>query len=165
MSSVYAALAHDTIRNDLIFDDVLKALETKRSPLVLTERRDHLDYLQHRFSRFTRNLVVLRGGMSATERKASETALRVPDDQERLILATGRYIGEGFDDYRLDTLFLTMPISWKGTLAQYVGRLHRQHEGKTEVLVVDYVDGSVPVLVRMAAKRRAGYRALGYTIE
>jgi superfamily II DNA or RNA helicase len=118
-----------------------------------------------RFSRFARNLVVLRGGMSATERKASETALRVPDDQERLILATGRYIGEGFDDHRLDTLFLTMPISWKGTLVQYVGRLHRQHEGKTEVIVVDYVDESVPVLVRMAAKRRAGYRALGYTIE
>ncbi len=165
MPSVYKALAQDTIRNGLIFDDVLKALEAKRSPVVLTERRDHLDYLQDRFSRFARNLVVLRGGMSATERKTSETALRVPDDQERLILATGRYIGEGFDDYRLDTLFLTMPISWKGTLAQYVGRLHRQHEGKTEVLVVDYVDESVPVLARMAAKRRAGYRALGYTIE
>jgi hypothetical protein len=74
----------------------------------------------------------------------------------------GRYIGEGFDDQRLDTLFLTMPISWKGTLAQYVGRLHRQHEGKTEVLVVDYVDEAVPLLARMAAKRWAGYRALGY---
>ena len=88
-----------------------------------------------------------------------------PDDQERLILATGRYIGEGFDDQRLDTLFLTMPISWKGTLAQYVGRLHRQHDGKTEVLVVDYVDEAVPMLARMAAKRRAGYRALGYIVE
>ena len=86
-------------------------------------------------------------------------AHRVPDD------ATGRYIGEGFDDQRLDTLFLTRPISWKGTLAQYVGRLHRQHNGKTEVLVVDYVDEMVPVLARMAAKRRTGYRALGYTVE
>jgi superfamily II DNA or RNA helicase len=103
--------------------------------------------------------------MSAAERKASEAALRVSDDQERLILATGRYIGEGFDDHRLDTLFLTMPISWKGTLAQYVGRLHRQHDGKTEILVVDYVDETVPMLARMAAKRRTGYRALGYTIE
>ncbi|MPZ30448.1 MAG: DEAD/DEAH box helicase [Rhodospirillales bacterium] len=165
MPAVYAALSQDTTRNDLIFDDVLKALEAGRSPVVLTERRDHLDYLQDRFSRFVRNLVVLRGGMSATERKASEAARRVPDDQERLILATGQYIGEGFDDQRLDTLFLTMPISWKGTLAQYVGRLHRQHEGKTEVLVIDYVDESVPVLARMAAKRRAGYRALGYTME
>lgn len=165
MPAVYAALAHDIHRNDLIFEDVLKALEAKRSPVVLTERRDHLDYLQGRFSRFVRNLVVLRGGMSAAERKASEVALHVCDDQERLILATGRYIGEGFDDHKLDTLFLTMPISWKGTLAQYVGRLHRQHDGKSEVIVIDYVDDAVPVLARMAAKRRAGYRALGYTIE
>jgi superfamily II DNA or RNA helicase len=165
MPAVYAALAQDEPRNDLIFDDVLKALEAKRSPVVLTERRDHLDYLQRRFARFVRNLVVLRGGMSATERKVSEAALRVSDDEERLILATGRYIGEGFDDQRLDTLFLTMPISWKGTLAQYVGRLHRQRAGKTEVLVVDYIDETVPMLARMAAKRRTGYRALGYTIE
>jgi superfamily II DNA or RNA helicase len=165
MPAVYAAIAQDELRNNLIFDDVLKALEAKRSPVVLTERRDHLEYLQERFSRFVRNLVVLRGGMSAIERKVSEAALRVADDQERLILATGRYLGEGFDDQRLDTLFLTMPISWKGTLAQYVGRLHRQHAGKTEVLVVDYVDQLVPVLAPMAAKRRMGYRALGYTVE
>jgi superfamily II DNA or RNA helicase len=165
MPTVYAAIAQDELRNNLIFDDVLKALEVKRSPIVLTERRDHLEYLQGRFSRFVRNLVVLRGGMSAGERKAAEAALRVADDHERLILATGRYIGEGFDDQRLDTLFLTMPISWKGTLAQYVGRLHRQHTGKTEVLVVDYVDEMVPVLARMAVKRRTGYRALGYTVE
>lgn len=165
MPAVYAAIARDEPRNNLIFDDVLKALEAKRSPVVLTERRDHLEYLQERFSRFVRNLVVLRGGMSAVERKVSEAALRVADDQERLILATGRYLGEGFDDQRLDTLFLTMPISWKGTLAQYVGRLHRQHAGKTEVLVVDYVDELVPVLARMAAKRRTGYRALGYAVE
>jgi superfamily II DNA or RNA helicase len=165
MPAVYAAIARDELRNSLIFDDVLKALEAKRSPVVLTERRDHLEYLQGRFSRFVRNLVVLRGGMSAAERKASDVALRVADDQERLILATGRYIGEGFDDPRLDALFLTMPISWKGTLAQYVGRLHRQHAGKTDVLVVDYVDDLVPILARMAAKRRSGYRALGYRVE
>ena len=165
MPAIYAALAQDDRRNDLIFDDVLKSLEAKRSPIVLTERKDHLEYLQKRFSHFVSNLVVLRGGMSVAERRAAEAALRVADDQERLILATGRYIGEGFDDARLDTLFLIMPISWKGTLAQYVGRLHRQHDGKSDVLVVDYVDNAVPVLARMAAKRRAGYRTLGYTIE
>jgi superfamily II DNA or RNA helicase len=165
MPAVYTAIAQDEPRNNLIFDDVLKALEAKRSPILLTERRDHLEYLEKRFSRFVRNLVVLRGGMSAGERKAAEAALQVADGQERLILATGHYIGEGFDDQRLDTLFLTMPISWKGTLAQYVGRLHRQHDGKTEVLVVDYVDELVPMLARMAAKRRTGYRALGYKVE
>jgi superfamily II DNA or RNA helicase len=165
MPAIYAALAEDEGRNDLIFDDVLKSLEAKRSPIVLTERKDHLDYLQKRFSRFARNIVVLRGGMSAKDRKAAQAALSVADDEERLILATGRYIGEGFDDARLDTLFLTMPIAWKGTLAQYVGRLHRQHDDKKDVLVVDYVDSSVPVLARMAAKRRTGYRALGYVME
>ena len=112
-----------------------------------------------------RNLVVLRGGMSAKDRKVATTAMNAADGDERLILATGRYIGEGFDDARLDTLFLTMPIAWKGTLAQYVGRLHRLHERKKDVLVMDYVDQAVPVLARMAAKRRAGYRALSYVIE
>ena len=165
MPAIYAALAEDTGRNDLIFDDVLKSLEARRSPIVLTERKDHLDYLEQRFSRFVKNLVILRGGMSAKDRKKSAAALDVADDEERLILATGRYIGEGFDDARLDTLFLTMPIAWKGTLAQYVGRLHRQHHGKKDVLVVDYVDTAVPVLARMATKRRAGYRALGYMME
>lgn len=165
MPAIYAALAQDDGRNDLIFDDVLKSLEAKRSPVVLTERKDHLDYLRQRFSPFVKNLVVLRGGMSAGDRKMADAAIRVSEDQERLILATGRYIGEGFDDARLDTLFLTMPIAWKGTLAQYVGRLHREYDGKRDVLVVDYVDQTVPVLARMAAKRRAGYRALGYVLE
>ena len=81
------------------------------------------------------------------------------------MLATGRYLGEGFDDSRLDTLFLVMPISWTGTLAQYVGRLHRDHDGKREVIVYDYVDQAVPVLARMAAKREKGYKALGYVLE
>lgn len=165
MPAIYAAIAQDSARNDLIFDDVLKSLEAKRSPIVLTERKDHLEYLQQRFSRFVKNLVVLRGGMSAKDRKTADAALNVADNTERLILATGRYIGEGFDDARLDTLFLTMPVAWKGTLAQYVGRLHRQHAGKKDVLVVDYVDSAVPVLARMATKRRAGYRALGYEME
>lgn len=165
ISAIYAALAQDRERNGLIFDDVLKSLEAKRSPIVLTERKDHLEHLRQRFSPFVKNLVVLRGGMSAGDRKLAEAAMRVSNDQERLIIATGRYIGEGFDDARLDTLFLTMPIAWKGTLAQYVGRLHREHGAKRDVLVVDYVDQAVPVLARMAAKRRAGYRALGYLIE
>jgi len=86
----------------------------------------------------------------------------IPDDEERLILATGRYAGEGFDDPRLDTLFLTLPISWKGTLVQYAGRLNRHHPGKSEVCIFDYVDREVPMLVRMFEKRLRTYRAIGY---
>jgi superfamily II DNA or RNA helicase len=115
--------------------------------------------------KFTRNLVVLYGGMSASERRVAEEGLKRPDLEERLVLATGRYLGEGFDDASLDTLFLTMPISWRGTLAQYVGRLHRDHHAKSEVIVYDYVDSGVPLLVRMALKRQAGYRSLGYELS
>ena len=103
--------------------------------------------------------------MRAKELKQATEALKsVPDDEERVIIATGRYLGEGFDDARLDTLFLTMPISWRGTLAQYAGRLHRSHEAKKEVLIYDYVDDQEPVLAKMASKREAGYRAIGYEI-
>jgi superfamily II DNA or RNA helicase len=89
----------------------------------------------------------------------------IPEDEERLVLATGRYIGEGFDDSRLDTLFLAMPVSWKGTLAQYTGRLHRLHPGKTEVRIYDYVDVEVPMLRRMFEKRMRAYVAIGYSRE
>ena len=164
ITALYAALAQDEKRNDRIFDDVLTSLEGGRRPVILTERRDHLDYLRDRFQKFTRNLVVLYGGMSAAERRLAEEGLKRPDTEERLVLATGRYLGEGFDDASLDTLFLTMPISWRGTLAQYVGRLHREHHAKREVIVYDYVDSGVPMLARMALKRQTGYRSLGYEL-
>jgi superfamily II DNA or RNA helicase len=163
--AIFAALSKDEQRNTCIIDDVLAALEAGRNPLVLTERRDHLEYLAARFKGAARNITVLHGGMSAAERRSAESSLRAPEGEERLILATGRYLGEGFDDARLDTLFVTMPISWKGTLAQYVGRLHRDHAGKREVVVYDYIDAEVPVLARMAKKRQSGYRALGYRVR
>ena len=165
MPALYAALAQDEARNAAIFDDVLMALDAGRCPLILTERRDHLELLQSGFTRFSKNLIALHGGLSTAERRMAKDALRASSEGERLVLATGQFLGEGFDDPRFDTLFLLMPISWKGTLAQYVGRLHRDHDSKREVIVYDYVDSSVPVLARMAAKRATGYRALGYVIE
>ena len=96
--------------------------------------------------------------------KASDRAfLGVPESEERVLLATGRYLGEGFDDARLDTLFLTMPISWRGLLSQYAGRLHRLHPTKRDVMIYDYVDAREPMLLNMSLKRRTGYRTLGYT--
>jgi superfamily II DNA or RNA helicase len=163
---LYAALAMDEMRNALIFDDVLKALEDERSPVILTERRDHALDLAGRLSRFARNVIVLTGGMGSRQRRVVMQQLeQVSASDERVLIATGRYIGEGFDDARLDTLFLAMPISWKGTLAQYVGRLHRLHPGKGEVVVYDYIDEAVPVLKRMSEKRVAGYKNLGYSID
>jgi len=163
IQELYAKLAQDTARNDLIFDDILAALDGGRSPVVITERRDHLDLLADRLSKFAKNVIVLRGGMSARQsRAATESLATIQADEERLLVATGRYLGEGFDDARLDTLFLTMPISWRGILAQYAGRLHRLHATKHEVVIYDYVDGNEPMLAKMAVKREAGYRSLGY---
>ena len=128
IQNLYRALASDESRNAMIFDDVLTALEAGRSPVVLTERRDHLALLAERLARFAKNVIVLHGGMKTSERRqVTEAMAAVPEGEERVLLATGRYLGEGFDDARLDTLFLTMPISWRGTLAQYAGRLHRLH--------------------------------------
>ena len=95
----------------------------------------------------------------------AEALAAVPENEQRVILATGSYIGEGFDDARLNTLFLAMPISWRGTLQQYVGRLHRLHDNKRVVRVYDYVDAGVPMLARMYERRLRGYSAIGYTVE
>jgi superfamily II DNA or RNA helicase len=156
----------DKQRNDLIFDDLLNALEEGCSPLLLTERTEHVDELAERLKSFVKNVIVLKGGTGKRERKAlAEQISSIPDREERVLIATGKYIGEGFDDARLDTLFLAMPISWRGTLQQYAGRLHRLHDNKKVVRIYDYVDVSVPMLARMYEKRLKGYRAIGYTVE
>ena len=166
IQELYAAIAADGRRNELILNDVIGALEQGRSPILLTERRDHLEYFAARLRGFTRHLVVLQGGVTAKARREAKAQLAaIPSDEERLILATGRYIGEGFDDARLDTLFLAMPVSWKGTLVQYTGRLHRLSPGKIEVRIYDYVDPAVPLLARMFEKRLRGYRTIGYARE
>jgi superfamily II DNA or RNA helicase len=104
--------------------------------------------------------------MGKKERNKQKELMKTDSpDESRLIIATGKYIGEGFDDPELDTLFITMPISWKGTLQQYVGRLHRDLANKKEVVVYDYADIDIPVLKRMYEKRLAGYKALGYMIK
>jgi superfamily II DNA or RNA helicase len=163
IQELYAALAADETRNRLILDDVIQSLEQGRSPILLTERKDHLEYFASRLEKFARHMVVLQSGMGTKERReVKERLAAIPSHEERLLLATGRYIGEGFDDARLDTLFLALPVSWKGTLIQYTGRLHRLHPGKTEVRIFDYVDREVPVLFRMFERRLRGYRAIGY---
>ena len=165
IQQIYSILANNEARNALIFDDVLAALEVRRSPVIITERSDHVALLAERFEKFAKNVVVLKGGQTERQRRAlMERLSSIADHEERLLIATGRYLGEGFDDPRLDTLFLAMPISWRGTLAQYAGRLHRLHDRKREVIVYDYVDARVPMLARMAGRRRAGYGSLGYEI-
>jgi superfamily II DNA or RNA helicase len=165
IQKLYGLLARDTARNDMIFNDVLLALEARRSPVVITERKDHPEAIAERLTRFAKNVIVLKGAMAAKKRQQATEALQsVADGEERVIVTTGRYLGEGFDDARLDTLFLTMPISWRGTLAQYAGRLNRFHAAKREVIIYDYVDGREPLLAKMATRREVGYRNLGYEV-
>jgi len=166
IQALYGLLVTDENRNERIINDVLLAMKEGRSPILLTERKNHLEHLHQRLKSFVRNIVVLKGGRSTKERlQVQEQLASIPIADERLLLATGKYIGEGFDDARLDTLFLSLPVSWKGTLVQYAGRLHRLHPGKHEVRIVDYVDGKVPMLARMFEKRLRGYRAMGYQEE
>ena len=164
-NELYDELIKDTARNQLICEEVVKAVQNGRSPLVLTERNEHLDLLSKQLSSHIRHLIVLRGRMGAKEiAQITNRLATIPENEERVLLATGKYIGEGFDDARLDTLFLTLPISWQGTIAQYVGRLHRLYDRKKEVQVYDYVDLNVPILERMFNKRCRGYEAVGYKI-
>jgi superfamily II DNA or RNA helicase/very-short-patch-repair endonuclease len=164
--SLYKELIEDDARNQRICDDVVDAVRLGGSPLVLTERHEHLDRLAANLSERLRHVLVLRGGVGIKRRRAvAEELAGIPGDHERVLLATGKYIGEGFDDARLDTLFVTLPISWRGTVAQYVGRLHRLHDGKREVRVYDYADLEVPMLARMFDRRCRGYEAVGYCIK
>ena len=165
IQDIYAALTTDEGRNKLIVEDVVRAMEQGRSPLVLTGRTEHITQIETALAGRVQNIIVLKGGMGRKQRReVDERLAAIPDSDQRLILATGSYIGEGFDDARLDTLFLAMPISWKGTLQQYVGRLHRLHEGKRVVEVYDYVDGNVLMLSRMYGRRLKGYGDMGYKI-
>ena len=166
IQAIYSELAADELRNRLIVDDVVAAMDAGRFPVLLTERREHLDTLTKLLQGRVAHVFVMVGGMGKKQRKHLQEAIAaVPLDEPRLIVATGRYLGEGFDDARLDTLFLAMPIAWRGTLAQYAGRLHRLNDAKREVVIYDYADLDVPVLARMHAKRRAGYKALGYVLD
>lgn len=153
-------------RNDFIISDTLLAISEGRTPILLTERKEHAAALASRLEGKVQNVILLIGSAGQKEKREKLAALQNVSQNETLaVVATGRYIGEGFDTPRLDTLLLTMPVSWKGTLAQYAGRLHRSYEGKREVRIYDYVDASVPMLERMYHRRLRGYEELGYEVK
>jgi len=159
------SILRDEKRNAMICADIAETLAEGRCPLVLTERTEHLETLVGMLMPLDARIIPLRGGTSKRDlRDALEALRQTPEDVQRVVVATGKFVGEGFDDPRLDTLFLAMPVSWRGTLTQYVGRLHRLHAGKREVRVFDYADLGVPMLERMFRKRCAGYESLGYEI-
>ena len=167
IQEVFRQLVEDRDRNVLIVETALRALEAGRSPVLLTERKKHLEWFREYLADKADCLVVLHGGMGLKKQRAAWEKLKATAESgaPRLVLATGKYLGEGFDDARLDTLLLAMPVSWKGTVAQYAGRLHRLFVDKQAVTIYDFVDDSVPVLARMFERRKKGYEAIGYTMQ
>ena len=166
IQDAYAGIVEDGARNDFIISDALSAISEGRTPILLTERKEHAAALASRLQGKVQNVILLIGSTGQKEKREKLAALQnVPQNETLAVVATGRYIGEGFDAPRLDTLLLTMPVSWKGTLAQYAGRLHRSYEGKREVRIYDYVDAQVPILERMYHKRLRGYAELGYEVR
>lgn len=163
IQDVFKTLADDTGRTALIVSDVRSAYDQGRKVLVLTQRTEHVDVLERALKGHVENLYTLHGRMPKKQRLARLSELEsLPEEAPRVLLATGKLIGEGFDHPALDTLVLAMPISWRGILQQYTGRLHRAHTAKTDVQVIDFVDEGNVALMRMWEKRKMGYRTMGY---
>ncbi len=166
IQDVFRHLANDQARTEAIAAEVRDAVDQGRKVLVLTERTEHLDAIKAALDGMLPAPFILHGRMSKKQRAALVSDLdALPPDAPRVLLSTGKLVGEGFDHPPLDTLVLAMPVSWKGTLQQYAGRLHREHAGKTDVRIIDFVDTGHPALLRMWDKRQRGYKAMGYRIS
>ena len=163
IATLYKYISEDEIRNNLIVEDICKAVNTGRTPIILTNRTAHVSVLAEKLNATIKNVISLTGaGTTREKREAMQRLQTIPDSEQLVIVATGKYIGEGFDYPRLDTLFLALPISWKGLLTQYAGRLHREYEGKKDVHIYDYIDIHEPICDSMYRKRLKGYAAIGY---
>lgn len=159
------SLAESEIRNNLIIEDVLNVVAAGRTPIILTARTSHVELLAEMLKQHVDNIIQLTGeGTAKNKRETLQKLQDIPKDAPLVIVATGKYVGEGFDYPRLDTLFLALPISWKGLVAQYAGRLHRENEGKKDVRIYDYIDIHEPVCENMYRKRLKGYSAIGYRV-
>jgi superfamily II DNA or RNA helicase len=166
IQELYAELVKNEIRNQQIVDDVVRCYHEGKNCIVLTERVEHVKILTAHINEKTSDVISVTGGMGTKETRLTLQKLSgIPGEKPLIIVATGRFIGEGFDEPRLDTLFLAMPISWKGTLQQYAGRLHRLFEGKNEALIYDYIDIHVRMLERMYNRRLSGYASIGYKMK
>ena len=165
-TEVMQQLAEDEYRNLFIVKDIIEALKVGRSPIILTSRTAHVEILANLLKPHCPNVITLVGSESTKEKRQKMEQLQsIPSIEPLVIVATGKYVGEGFDYARLDTLFLVSPVAWKGIVAQYAGRLHREFEGKQDVQIYDYIDIRVPVCESMYRKRLKGYASIGYRIR
>ncbi len=158
-------LFNDEDRNNQIIADVIYEFNFGKKILILTDRIEHTEIFYKRLKHLTNNIVIATGKLSKKEKEQFLEDLMNFNNEPFILIATGKFIGEGFDEKRLDTLFITMPFKWSGTLSQYVGRLHRTDGTKENVKVYDYVDNKVGTLLNMFSKRLEGYRLMEYIIE
>ena len=166
ISDVMKHICESKMRNELIISDVDKVIEEGRNPIILTERTSHIELLKRLMVDKQYDVVELSGRLKTKERRKSLDIIRNRSSKDKIvIIATGKLVGEGFDVPWLDTLFLAMPIAWKGTITQYAGRLHRESEGKNEVRVYDYVDVHINKMAKMYSKRLTAYKGVGYKIK
>jgi superfamily II DNA or RNA helicase len=161
IQQIFAALAEDPRRTQQIAADVADAVAAGRRCLVLSERKAHLTALVNELDEHGVGVLVLHGSLSRADEQRTMDRLETVAERPIAVVATGQYVGEGFDCPPLDTLFITFPISSKGKIVQYVGRVLRPFDGKHTVTVHDYHDAEVPVLRRMHDRRRKAYRSLG----
>ena len=165
-TKVAQQLAEDEYRNLFIVKDVIEVLKEGRSPIILTSRTSHVSILAELLKPHCPNVITLIGSESTKDKRQKMEHLQsIPSSEQLVIVATGKYVGEGFDYARLDMLFLVSPVAWKGIVAQYAGRLHREYEGKQDVQIYDYIDIRVPVCESMYRKRLKGYASIGYRIR
>ena len=166
LNEINDLIAKDVIRSDIIIRDVKNEFEKGKNILILTERLEHLDYLFEKLSKYTNNLFKYYGGIGKKLLKEYDKRNASIDDNNdnKIIVSTGSYIGEGFDDSKLDVLFLTMPISGETRVTQYAGRLHRKNVNKKEILIYDYVDNNFPKTRNMFLRRKKTYEKMGYEI-
>ena len=163
ITAMYQSLSEDTVRNNLIVNDICKVVDSGRTPIILTNRTSHVTLLAEKLKTTIPNVITLTGSDTTKDKREALLRLQTISPSDPLVIvATGKYVGEGFDYPRLDTLFLALPISWKGLVAQYAGRLHRENEGKKDVRIYDYIDIHEPVCDSMYRKRLKGYASIGY---
>jgi superfamily II DNA or RNA helicase len=163
MAAIYRDLVADVARLDQVVDDVITALNNSRHCLLLTQWTTHVERFADKLRQHSLDPIVLRGGMNTTARREALARLHDPaPNVPLLVVATGPFVGEGFDCPTLDTLFLAAPIAFKGRLVQYAGRILRAHPGKTTAEVHDYHDINTGVLASSLAKRATGYTSLGF---
>jgi superfamily II DNA or RNA helicase len=164
INELYNYLYINSIRNKQIVADVMNCIYEKRHPIILTERKEHIELLEKELAPYVK-VFKLYGGLKKKEREAvMEELQNLTEAEPRVIIATSKYVGEGFDYPILDTLFLILPISWSGRVKQYAGRLHRDYHEKKEVRIYDYIDSQIEAAKKMYGKRSKGYSSMGYEI-